>query len=169
MFWPQALEKARRLETRSFRPGQTFLPVRIYSFSVCKMRGLDPMNPYSLPAQTKRFRKLGQLLILANNQLTPEYDSSLPILPSNQPFSPLPEPSPPPGKFLPHQTPAEPPLPAPQHPGEECKAARIPPSVFHRHFMQPQNVSGYVWNKPGGCAPGTRTGNGSRSPAGGKR
>ena len=85
--------------------------------------GLNPMNPYSFPAQTKKFHQLKQVRILANTQLTPEHDSSLPILPSNGPFSPYPEPTPP-KEFLPHHTASQP--PPLWYPGEECKASRSP-------------------------------------------
>lgn len=110
------------------------------------------MNPYSLPAQTKRFHKLGQLLILANNQLLPEHDSSLPILPSNQHFPPHPESPSPQEKFLLHHTPA----PLPPHPAsgipERNASLQDPPCLSATNILtQPQNVSGYVWNRLGGA------------------
>lgn len=117
------------------------------------------MNPYSLPAQTKIFHKLGQLRILANNQLTPEHDSSLPILPSNQPFSPHPEPTPSPRKIPPppHTSPAS---PHPISPGMLERNARLqdtPLPVCHRHFNATSECLRLCLEQEGGAALTTPT------------
>lgn len=59
-------------------------------------------EPYSFPAQTKRFHRFGKLLILANSQCGPAHDSSK-TLPRTT--SPLPQPQVGAGKKSGHQDP----------------------------------------------------------------
>lgn len=114
------------------------------------------MNPYSLPAPTKRFHKLGQLLILANNQLMPEHDSSPPILPSNQPFPHTPSQPPPKKNSSPATHPPHLPAPPPTSgiPERNASLQDPPLSVCHQHFNATSECLGLCLEQAGGsCSP----------------